>query len=261
VTVLAVVAIVVGCLALILGVVAVVRAHAANETAEAVRLEAELARRAADQARVEAETAQQRADQSSDHSRAAAEQAAKALQRADTAARAATEATASADRAAETSTAALQQVHEVADIAAETSRHVDQIAATATQAIPVQDAAALDGAAHDDEHTQHAEQEHAPERTEPAPAASWVSEQVKGPVWVVRNTGTVTAHSALLTDATQPPKYIRPEEVVPRDVPPQDHLQFRAFAVKGAPPPRVRVIWREDGIEGPRSADMTLLVD
>jgi hypothetical protein len=253
-TVLAVVAIVIGGLALVLGAIAVIRAHSALQTAEAVRLESEVARRAADQARAEAEAAQQRADLASDHSRAAAEQAAGALARADAAATAATAATASADRAAETSTAALKQVSEVASIAAETSKHVDEIVATTTQAIPVQ------LAPHE---LLGDEDEPAAEEAPPAPrpSATWVPEQVKGPVWVVRNTGSVVAHSALLTDATQPPKYIRPEEVVPRDVPPHDHLQFRAFTVKGAPPPRVRVIWREDGIEGSNTADMTLLVD
>ncbi len=88
---------------------------------------------------------------------------------------------------------------------------------------------------------------------------AWQLEQVKPASWLMRNIGSASAHSALLTDATQPPKYVRPDEVIPRDVPPGDHLQFRVLASRGGPPPRVRVIWREDGVAGPKSFDATLL--
>ncbi|MEO8906506.1 MAG: hypothetical protein ABI310_00385 [Microbacteriaceae bacterium] len=90
---------------------------------------------------------------------------------------------------------------------------------------------------------------------------AWELEQVKPAVWLLRNSGSIAAHSALLTDATQPPKFVRPDEVIPRDVPPGDHLQFRVLATRGGPPPRVRVMWREDGAAEPKTFDVTLLAE
>jgi hypothetical protein len=87
----------------------------------------------------------------------------------------------------------------------------------------------------------------------------WEASNVKGSVWVMTNTGTVTATAALLTDVTQPPKYVRPDEVIPRDVAPGDHLQFRAAFGKGDPPPRVRVVWREPNSGTMSSSESTLI--
>ena len=89
----------------------------------------------------------------------------------------------------------------------------------------------------------------------------WTLEHTKGALWLMKNIGDATAHAALLSDATQPPKYLRPDEVIPRDVPPQDHLQFRVTPGRGGPPPRVRVTWREDGSTEPKSKDVTLLLE
>ncbi|MEO6826978.1 MAG: hypothetical protein ABI255_04355, partial [Microbacteriaceae bacterium] len=88
----------------------------------------------------------------------------------------------------------------------------------------------------------------------------WECHRVKGPTWVARNVGTALAHSALLTDATRPPKYIRPDEVIPRDVGPGDHLQFRAFSDAAVRSPRIRVAWREDGDNSARTQELTLII-
>jgi hypothetical protein len=88
----------------------------------------------------------------------------------------------------------------------------------------------------------------------------WELENVRGPIWVLRNIGSLVAHQTLVSDATQPPKYIRPDEVIPRDVSPGDHLQFRAAISRGGPPPRVRITWRLSETGEARSAEFTLLV-
>jgi hypothetical protein len=105
-----------------------------------------------------------------------------------------------------------------------------------------------------------------PSETQGSPAAAvgavrWKLEHAKGPIWVMKNDGDASADSALLSDVTQPPKYIRPDEVIPRTVDPGDHLQFRATPQRGGPPPRVRVSWRDGENREPKSKDVTLLVE
>lgn len=92
-------------------------------------------------------------------------------------------------------------------------------------------------------------------------AVRWKLEHAKGSIWVMKNDGDAAATSALLSDATAPPKYIRPDEVIPRTVDPGDHLQFRVTPQRGGPPPRVRVSWREGENNEPKSKDVTLLVE
>jgi len=106
----------------------------------------------------------------------------------------------------------------------------------------------------------HTESDRAHDGESSVPAVSWVLEQVKGAVWLLKNVGDGTAESALLSDATLPPKYVRPDEVIPRVVAPGDHLQFRVTVPRGGPPPRVRVTWRDDNGQ-PQSKDMTLLLE
>jgi hypothetical protein len=88
----------------------------------------------------------------------------------------------------------------------------------------------------------------------------WECEQVKGMTWVARNVGSVPAHGALLSDASRPPKYIRPDEVIPRDVQPGDQLPFRAYSDASVRAPRVRLTWSEDGDRLPRAQEITLLM-
>jgi hypothetical protein len=92
-------------------------------------------------------------------------------------------------------------------------------------------------------------------------AVRWKLEHAKGSIWVMKNDGDAAANSALLSDVTQPPKYIRPDEVIPRTVEPGDHLQFRATPQRGGPPPRVRVSWRDGENPEPKTKDVTLLVE
>lgn len=89
----------------------------------------------------------------------------------------------------------------------------------------------------------------------------WECEQVKKSLWVARNVGTLVARTALLSDATEPPKPIRPEEVIPRDVAPGDHLQFQAFPEKGVRSPRVRLVWKVDGDTATHSQELTLIIE
>lgn len=90
--------------------------------------------------------------------------------------------------------------------------------------------------------------------------ASWECEQVRKSIWVARNVGTAVARAALLSDATWPPKYVRPDEVIPRDVAPGDHLQFRAFPDKGVRSPRIKLAWT-DGDDTPHAQEMTLIIE
>lgn len=92
-------------------------------------------------------------------------------------------------------------------------------------------------------------------------AVKWECEQIKKSSWVARNVGSGVARAALLSDATWPPKYISPAEVIPRDVDPGDHLQFRAFADKGVRSPRVKLTWTADGDGSAHAQEMTLIVE
>lgn len=89
----------------------------------------------------------------------------------------------------------------------------------------------------------------------------WECEQVKKSLWVARNVGTLMARTALLSDATEPPKPVRPEEVIPRDVAPGDHLQFQVFPEKGVRSPRVRLAWKVDGDPATHSQELTLIIE
>lgn len=88
---------------------------------------------------------------------------------------------------------------------------------------------------------------------------SWRLERVRNSTWALRNTGLAKAQDALLSDVTVPPKFVRPDEVIPRDVDPDDVLQFRVMAVRGAPPPRIRVTWREGAGSPAYSREFTVL--
>ena len=94
----------------------------------------------------------------------------------------------------------------------------------------------------------------------PQDESQWVCEWIKGNRWAMRNAGTRVVHSALLTDATRPPKFVIPDEVIPRDVAPKDHLLFRTITERDAPPPRVRVAWTEDGSGVQRAQEQTLIL-
>jgi hypothetical protein len=95
--------------------------------------------------------------------------------------------------------------------------------------------------------------------TERVVQVAWRLERVRGGIWALRNTGLASARDALLSDATVPPKYVRPDEVIPRDVDRDDVLQFRVMAARGAPPPRIRVTWREAAGSPAYSREFTVL--
>jgi VIT1/CCC1 family predicted Fe2+/Mn2+ transporter len=99
-----------------------------------------------------------------------------------------------------------------------------------------------------------------PEVPDPDTDVTWECEQVRSGRWVIRNTGFATAAGALVTDASRPPKFITAEEVIPRDVPPGDNLQFRVAGTRDALPPRVRVTWGAPGVADRRSFELTLVV-
>ncbi len=95
--------------------------------------------------------------------------------------------------------------------------------------------------------------------TERIVQVAWQLEHVRGTIWALRNTGVARAHGALLSDATVPPKFVRPDEVIPRDVERDDALRFRVTAGRGGPPPRVRVTWREGAGSPAYSREFTVL--
>jgi F0F1-type ATP synthase membrane subunit b/b' len=95
--------------------------------------------------------------------------------------------------------------------------------------------------------------------TERVVRVTWRLERVRSSTWALRNTGSTKANDALLSDATLPPKFVRPDEVIPRDVDRDDALQFRVTGGRGAPPPRIRVTWREDDGSPAYSREFTVL--
>lgn len=210
--------------ALLIAVVALVVAGVVFLQARSAEKSALLARRDAAQAFERSGAAGMESSAAVDHARTARQDAAQAL---NLAARAREESAASAERA----------------LAAE--RHVAHLAELASA--PVLSRA--DGP----------EVAVAPERRDDG--VRWSAEHLKGALWVMRNTGETVAHAALLTEATQPPRYIRPAEVIPRDVPPGDHLQFRLSLGRDTPPPRVRVAWRDESGGAPRAHEATLVTE
>ncbi|TAM67604.1 MAG: hypothetical protein EPN48_13300 [Microbacteriaceae bacterium] len=233
-----VVALVVAVVAIGFGVVAVVRARSAEDKAGAAAMAAAHARERAESAAEDAAQAIERAGAARGDAATALDQATRARQgvvqaqaNAAAAHQDAEQARADAERArldAETATGALDTVR----------RSIGSVGAVGSTSAG-----------------------ESVEASAPVDPVAWKLEQVKPMIWLVRNTGSSTARSALLTDATQPPKFVRPDEVIPRAVPPGDHLQFRVQTTRGGPPPRVRVMWREDGATEPKTFDVTMLAE
>jgi hypothetical protein len=225
---LEVVGLVVSLVALGFAVVAVVRARSADEkAADAQRAAGEAAMRA-EQSAQDGVHALERADNARADAATALDQATQARQ------------------GAVQARAAAEAAHEQAEHASSAARQARADADAATGALK--------------------KLERSGGIAEPGPGVDsdpveWSLERVKGAIWLMKNTGSQTANSALLSDATQPPKFIRADEVIPREVPVGDHLQFRVLASRGGPPPRVRVSWREEGVDDAKTHDVTLLSD
>lgn len=249
--VLDIIALVVALVAIAFGVLAVLRSRAAEDLARS-------AMQRADRAGVDAETSGQESARALERSAAARDDAAQALDRATTAARDAAQARNHSAAASRDAARAIEAARQGAAVAGSAAARAAPIAGSADEAASVPGLGNAPGGASDASDPPGPLR--APDSIQPE-KAQWQLEQVKGNVWLLRNIGTVIAHAALLSDATQPPKYIRPDEVIPRDVPPSDHLQFRAAPTRGAPPPRVRVTWRENGDAEPHSYEVTLLVE
>lgn len=220
-----VLSLVVACVAIAFGVVAAVRARTAGEVAAAAREVAARAEDGASAARADAAAAAEQA-------REARADAANAL---DQATRALADAAQSRESAAHAQESAAAAVRALEAARASGVRTADAMSPGGADAL--HDTAAY------------------------GPPVRWTLEHAKGAVWLMKNVGEASANSALLSDATQPPKYIRADEVIPRAVEPGDHLQFRVTAPRGGPPPRVRVTWREDGSDEAKSKDVTLLLE
>jgi hypothetical protein len=249
VIVLDIIALVVALVALAFGVLAVLRSRTAEDHArEAVQR--------ADRAGVDAETSGQESARALERSSTARDDAAQALDRATAAAQDAAQARNQSAAASRDAARAIEQSRRAQAGAEAVVAEVLGRAAIPSQADVTGEAPGAASGADADPDDRRAEG-----LIVNMEGARWRLERVKGGTWLLRNTGSVTAHSALLSDATQPPKYIRPDEVIPRDVPPHDHLQFRAAPTRGAPPPRVRVTWREDGDASPHAYEATLVVE
>jgi hypothetical protein len=250
-------------------------AHAARLGIEQLEAQLTQAHRDADEANQHATRAAQAAAQASASAAAARREAEEASDRAT---RSETEAHAARDAA--------EQAHRVADEAAAGARAAGDVANTAaaqaasiappTGAIlvvdpsrvplgPTADHPTTAGAPSDGARATvyRAEDRSVSGRnsgeTERVVQVSWQLEQVRGSIWALRNTGMIVARGALLSEATLPPKYVRPDEVIPRDVHSGDVLQFRVTAGRGAPPPRIRVTWREGSASPAYSREFTVL--
>ena len=86
------------------------------------------------------------------------------------------------------------------------------------------------------------------------------AEHVSGARYVLQNVGTVVARNSLLTEIGEPTGFIRPDEEVGRDIAPGDSLEFMVLSAFGAPRPRFRVTWREDGLSDELHDDTTVTV-
>jgi hypothetical protein len=190
------------------------------------------------------------ADQAASHAAAAARDAADALARASTARQ---DAATALDRATSASQAAAQASNRAGAASRDAERALEQLEQLEHVGGRVASTEHAPGALVPDD-----EQPDVPQTA--GDEVDWELENVRGPIWVLRNIGSLVAHQTLVSDATQPPKYIRADEVIPRDVSPGDHLQFRAAISRGGPPPRVRITWRPSETGDARSAEFTLLV-
>lgn len=244
-----VICLVVALVAIAFAVIALVRARTAEERSAvavsgAARAEADAQAAAAGLQQLEARVAQGRQD-----ALGASQQAAKAAQAAASAQAAAAasrrEAEAASDRAAhaEAEAARLQASALSGGVPAAAASSREEVAGRAS----VQRAEDHDIADGDTGETERVVQ------------VSWRLERVRNSTWALRNTGLAKAHDALLSDVTVPPKFVRPDEVIPRDVDRDDVLQFRVMAGRGSPPPRIRVTWRESDGSPAFSREFTVL--
>jgi hypothetical protein len=249
VVLLDVICLVVALVAVAFAVIALVRARAAEEQAAAAasviaRAEANAQAAAAGLQQLEVKVAQGRQDAVN-----AAQEAAKAAQ-----------AAASAQAAA---AASRREAEAASDKAAHAEAEAARIeASTATASLPVAVASSREQAA-GRASVQRAEDHDIADgdtgETERVVQVSWRLERVRNSTWALRNTGLAKARDALLSDATVPPKFVRPDEVIPRDVDRDDVLQFRVMVGRGTPPPRIRVTWREGAGSPAYSREFTVL--
>jgi hypothetical protein len=90
----------------------------------------------------------------------------------------------------------------------------------------------------------------------PKPMINWQIRAINKSRYEIVNIGNVIARDALVSGAGEEPGFIDPGSTVPRDVPPQDGLDFFAMKVMG-PDPRMRITWTSpDGIEETAERDI-----
>ncbi|GAB3385660.1 hypothetical protein GCM10027568_03060 [Humibacter soli] len=242
--------------AIAFAVVALLRARAADERAAVAAESAARAETAGHAATAGVDHLESQVVQARHEAASATQQAGRAAQAAAQASAAAAasrrEAEAASDKAAhadaEARAAIESATHPVATVLpAETPETTSEQGATQTGRASVRRAEDHDVAGADTGATERVVQ------------VAWRLERVRGGIWALRNTGLSAARDALLSDATVPPKYVRPDEVIPRDVERDDALQFRVMAARGAPPPRIRVTWREAAGSPAYSREFTVL--
>lgn len=219
--------IIVACAALLVALIAVVRGKGAENAAEEARTRA-------DEALARSNAAVEAASSAAETATAASERAATAAQTASAASRQAGEADAAAraaenlaERAQAQATQAVARAAAATEEAALARRRVSEVATTPS--------------------------------TTPDAEVRWECERLRGADWVARNVGSAVAQAALVTDASRPPKYIRPEEVIPRDVQPGDHLPFRATSDSAVRSPRIRLTWTDE-TGAAQAHEMTLII-
>jgi hypothetical protein len=251
VVLLDVICLVVALVAIAFAVIALVRSRSTEERAAAAATAVARAETAAQAAvagleQLEAKVAQGRQDAAN-----AAQQATRAAQ-----------AAASAQAAA---AASRREAETASDKASQAEAEAARIEATMpTSKVEASSAAGAETASSPGRATVQRAEDHDVARggagaTERVVQVAWRLERVRNTTWALRNTGLAKAQDALLSDATVPPKFVRPDEVIPRDVERDDVLQFRVTAGRGAPPPRIRVTWREGAGSPAYSREFTVL--
>jgi len=79
----------------------------------------------------------------------------------------------------------------------------------------------------------------------PESGARWEISHVSNSRWVARNVGDKTAHTAILTEITDPPDFIKKDQVT-RDVTPGDVIDLIVYGYSGSANPRVMITWFDE---------------
>ena len=80
----------------------------------------------------------------------------------------------------------------------------------------------------------------------PKDGVVWELEHERGVLWHYRNVGNRIAENATLHEMGDDTGWVRREDFAPRNIAPNDILEFRIASASGSPNPRIQLRWRED---------------